>query len=180
MYCPRCGNYVNDGTKFCPSCGANLITGASQSMNNQQMEYSQPKKNSCCLVGCIVIVMMFLFAVVPFSLIVLPQVVKIIDESRKSSAEDAAYNLLDSAEGLKASSYQSYNEEILFECNGVKCAAIINGVEERLGLSRSSIPDKGSVIVDINGKASIYEPLIIRDFTCSQEVEKVNCEKTTK
>ena len=27
MYCPKCGNYVNDGDRFCPKCGASVETG---------------------------------------------------------------------------------------------------------------------------------------------------------
>ena len=31
MYCPNCGNAVDDGTSFCPSCGSSLKEAPAQS-----------------------------------------------------------------------------------------------------------------------------------------------------
>lgn len=45
MFCPRCGNQLNDGAAFCNACGANL--GVNQNPNpnvNYGMNYAQPVK----------------------------------------------------------------------------------------------------------------------------------------
>lgn len=39
MFCPHCGNQVDDSTRFCPSCGAPLTQDAQQ--NNQQYANQQ-------------------------------------------------------------------------------------------------------------------------------------------
>lgn len=40
MFCPKCGNIVNDGAKFCTSCGAKL--GAASTVNQPCQDHSHP------------------------------------------------------------------------------------------------------------------------------------------
>ncbi len=42
MFCPKCGNKNDDGTRFCSSCGAPLEQQAPQQPNYQQPNYQQP------------------------------------------------------------------------------------------------------------------------------------------
>lgn len=41
MHCPQCGNYCEDGARFCNSCGAPLPTPQSQQSGYQQPGYQQ-------------------------------------------------------------------------------------------------------------------------------------------
>lgn len=40
MFCPNCGNNVEDGSVFCSACGSNLNAQTTQSESNTQTEYT--------------------------------------------------------------------------------------------------------------------------------------------
>lgn len=43
-YCSKCGKEVNDGSAYCPSCGA-AVSGPSQNQNYNQQNYNQQNYN---------------------------------------------------------------------------------------------------------------------------------------
>lgn len=60
MYCPNCGNNVNDNSKFCTKCG----TSINGPQAKQNVEPVQPKKNTGCLVATVIgIILLF---IIPF------------------------------------------------------------------------------------------------------------------
>ena len=42
MFCSKCGNIMPDGTKFCPSCGAEQVPHSSAVNTRPQFEHGQP------------------------------------------------------------------------------------------------------------------------------------------
>ena len=42
MFCSKCGNIMPDGTKFCPSCGAQQVPHSSAVNTRPQFEHGQP------------------------------------------------------------------------------------------------------------------------------------------
>ena len=42
MFCSKCGNIMPDGTKFCPSCGAQQAPHSSAVNSRPQFEHGQP------------------------------------------------------------------------------------------------------------------------------------------
>ena len=43
MYCPSCGNYINDDSKFCPACGTQLDSTISKNPSQNSYNSNQEK-----------------------------------------------------------------------------------------------------------------------------------------
>lgn len=42
MYCPKCGNEINDNVRFCPKCGSPLQSNTAQGTPNQTQNHVNP------------------------------------------------------------------------------------------------------------------------------------------
>lgn len=51
MVCNRCGHKMEDGTRFCTSCGNNLTEVGSQNFYSQPVKHDVPKCTCCGYVG---------------------------------------------------------------------------------------------------------------------------------
>lgn len=127
------------------------------------------------------------------ALIAVPQVLKILNQARKSAAEDSAYGILKSAESYVATymmnNHGDWNGTMYFKCDGSKCveAEKGDGAEDasatytaKTGASdpldfKGSKPKDGVIILNSYGEASIVVPLKIGSFTCSQAGDTVEC-----
>lgn len=127
------------------------------------------------------------------ALIAVPQVLKILNQARKSAAEDSAYGILKSAESYVATymmdNHGDWDGVMYFTCDGSKCVeatksgdgesatytAVTTGTPATLDL-KGSKPKDGVVELNSYGEASIIVPLKISAFTCSQAGDTVECE----
>lgn len=55
MFCKYCGNTVADNTKFCPSCGANLMENASAGSNTNNSSNNTSSNSEQCSNGTAII-----------------------------------------------------------------------------------------------------------------------------
>ena len=126
------------------------------------------------------------------ALIAVPQVIKILNKSRLSAAEDSAYGIVKSAESYVANfmlnndgSMPSKNLE--FECSNSGCVLkttdlgnyVLTNLNE---LSFKGVkPKSGTVTIEDNGQTIKVSNLEINGFTCNypNSEGKVSCEKGT-
>lgn len=111
------------------------------------------------------------------ALIAVPQVLKILNNARRSAAEDSAYGILESAESYVAT-YMMKNQgdwegPMVFECNGSKCET--TGDKPEALDFKGTKPKSGAITLDANGEATISTELQINGFYCNQNEDKVTC-----
>ena len=126
------------------------------------------------------------------ALIAVPQVIKILNKARLSSAEDSTYGIVKSVDTYVANfmlkNEGSFpNEEIKFNCDsdGCKLNTKLDGYNleglEELNF-KGSKPTNGEVIVSNGGQTIKVNDLQINGFTCNypNDNEKVSCENKNK
>lgn len=136
------------------------------------------------------------------ALIAVPQVLKILNNARRSSADDSAYGILKAAESYVATYMMEYqgdwplnsNDYAIFDCTSTGCTLSQASItkltpsgetlkDELKTLDfKGTKPTSGQVQIDTNGIASIVSTnkLVINGFTCTSQTDKtVKCEKTT-
>lgn len=132
------------------------------------------------------------------ALIAVPQVLKILNNARRSSAEDSAYGIVKAAESYVASYMMEYQgdwpvkstEEVEFTCTKDGCTltssseTILKPGDRTLSAElktldfKGSKPTAGSVKIDTNGIASIKTALTINGFSCTTQADKtIKCSK---
>ena len=127
------------------------------------------------------------------ALIAVPQVIKILNKARLSSAEDSTYGIVKSVDNYVASFLLQNdgsfpNIDLEFSCNGTECS--LNSLEnfknynlknlESLSF-KGTVPNLGNIIVSDGGKNIFISNLKINGFTCYylSKTEKAECGKTT-
>ena len=123
------------------------------------------------------------------ALIAVPQVLRIINQARRSAAEDSTYGVAETAQAYIAdmmlangADYPSIDVE--FECNNDGCkltdaskTALTNEgltYKETLDI-KGKKPTAGTVRISNGGHIITAEGLKISGFTCSYDGEKANC-----
>lgn len=108
------------------------------------------------------------------ALIAVPQVLKILNQARKSAAEDSAYGVLSAAESFTATYMLEHQGDwtgtLTFTCNGTKCSS--GDIDLDI---KGTIPKSGTIVLDNNGVATIGTSLQINNYYCSQSGDKVAC-----
>lgn len=116
------------------------------------------------------------------ALIAVPQVIKILNDARRSAAEDSAYGVLKAAESYVAT-YMMDNQgdwisdDVVFSCSSTGCTGTVDGESVTLDF-KGTKPEQGSVTLDSNGVASITAALKINGFGCipdEEDANKVEC-----
>lgn len=117
------------------------------------------------------------------ALIAVPQVIRILNNARKSAAQNSAYGIIKAAESYVAT-YMMDNQgdwvtkNVIFECDGSKCESTENVGDAKVTLDfKGTKPSQGKVTLDTNGVATISEALRINGFDCTQSADKVVCDK---
>ena len=126
------------------------------------------------------------------ALIAVPQIIKILNKARLSSAEDSTYGIVKSVDTYVANfmlkNEGSFpNEEIKFNCdsNGCKLDTKLDGYNleglEELNF-KGSKPINGEILVSNGGQTIKVNDLQINGFTCNypNDNEKVSCENENK
>ena len=125
------------------------------------------------------------------ALIVVPQVIKILNKARLSSAEDSMYGIVKSVDTYVANfmlkNEGSFpNKEIKFNCDsdGCKLNTKLDGYNleglEELNF-KGSKPTNGEILVSNGGQTIKVNDLEINGFTCNYPVdEKVSCGNENK
>ncbi len=120
------------------------------------------------------------------ALIAVPQILNILNNARKSAAQDSAYGILKAAETY-ATNYMLDNngnalaDKTTFTCNGTDCTMdstpTNNGTKANDGKLdfKGTKPTSGKVILDGKGNASINTALKINGFECSSTGDTVTC-----
>ena len=118
------------------------------------------------------------------ALIAVPQVLKILNQARRSAAEDSAYGILKSAESYVATymidNHGDWNASLEFVCDGSTCETkpTESGVKPVILDFKGSKPKEGKVVLDSEGQATITEDLLINGFYCKQTGDTVTCSTT--
>ena len=119
------------------------------------------------------------------ALIAVPQILNILNNARKSAAQDSAYGILKAAETaytdyLLANNGNALPADTKFDCNGTNCTYTPAGAGAKsISLDfKGTKPTDGSVTLDGKGNASITkdDPLKINGFECSSTGDTVTCE----
>ena len=124
------------------------------------------------------------------ALIAVPQVIKILNQARRSAAEDSAYGILKAAESYVAT-YMLDNQgdwmgDVDFVCSSSKgCVATVQvpkadnpSEKESKEITldfKGTKPTAGTVNLSSQGEATIKSALTINGFTCTQSGDKVSC-----
>ena len=110
------------------------------------------------------------------ALIAVPQILKILNQARKSVAENSMYGVIDAAENYVASLLVKNpewlpNGNIEFECNGIKCSLTSDSISNLDGYNydndlsiKGTVPKLGKVIISENGTKIETENLKVNDF----------------
>lgn len=114
------------------------------------------------------------------ALIAVPQVLRILNEARKSAAQDSAYGVLDAAESYVAT-YMLTNQgdwvenDVDFTCSKANgCQATIDSKTVTLEI-KGTTPTEGVITLSSTGEATIKTALKINNFSCTQAGSKVEC-----
>ena len=131
------------------------------------------------------------------ALIAVPQVIKILNKSRLSAAEDSTYGIIESVDTYVAN-FMLKNEgsfpteELKFKCNSDGCKLDTSNLDTNLtgynleGLEKlefkGSKPSDGEVVVSNNGQTIKVNDLKINGFICNypNNEGKVSCENGNK
>ena len=127
----------------------------------------------------------FILAII--ALIAVPQVLKILNKSRKNAAEDSVYGAVESAENYVAillvknvGGLPSGNIE--FECNGTTCSLTSSSVTNLEGytyenslLIKGTVPKEGKIIISENGTKIEAQNLKVNNFDCDYQNGKATC-----
>ena len=151
------------------------------------------KRNGFTLIELLAVIV--ILAII--ALIVVPQVIKILNKARLSSAEDSTYGIIKSVDTYVANFMLKNdgsfpNEEIKFKCNSDGCKLDTSSLDTNLigynleGLGelefKGSKPSDGEVVVSNNGQTIKVNNLKINGFTCNYPNNdgKVSCENGNK
>ena len=117
------------------------------------------------------------------ALIAVPQVLKILNQARRSAAEDSVYGVVEAAENYvatllvkNAGGLPSGNIE--FECNGTTCNLIsdLTGYTYDSELSvKGTVPKEGNIIIKNNGTEIVVDNLHISNYECEYTNGKSVC-----
>lgn len=121
------------------------------------------------------------------ALIAVPQVLKILNKSRLSAAEDSVYGIVKSAETYVSNFMLKNNgtlpsEELVFNCNGTSCDLETSLTDYELeGLDKLEFkgtkPKSGKIRISNNG-TNIMTSLEINGFSCNYPIDnRVVCSK---
>ena len=139
------------------------------------------KKNGFTLIELLAVIV--ILAII--ALIAVPQVIKIINKSRLSAAEDSTYGIVDSAEKYSSSfmlqNHGNYpNVDLEFSCSNNNCKLLteINGYD-MTNLDSIEYDGKkatgGNVVIKKDGNVEVSN-IIFNGFTCNYPVsEKAKC-----
>ncbi len=125
------------------------------------------------------------------ALIAVPQILKILNDARRSAAEDSAYGVLETTESYVATwmlnNQGDWNGATKFICKSdtKKCceAKLVNNVLSDTEVTENCLevkgtaPKSGIIILDEKGEATIDNThrLQINNFWCKQDNDKVKC-----
>ena len=126
------------------------------------------------------------------ALIAVPQVIKILNKARLSSAEDSVYGIVESAESYVASfmlknAGSMPGKDLEFDCSKTGC--VLNTTDlnnyDLTNLNELNFkgvkPEKGTVIIRNNGQTIKATNLVINGFACNypNDEGKASCQKGT-
>ena len=123
------------------------------------------------------------------ALIAVPQILRILNNARKSAAEDTVYGVAESANtyisDLMLDNSGDYpNIELKFECNGTKCsltstsktALTTAGITFKENLEiKGKVPKSGTIKIASDGRTITGTALVVNSYTCSYLNEKASC-----
>lgn len=129
------------------------------------------------------------------ALIAVPQVLKILNQARRSAAEDSAYGILKSAESYVATYMMDHHGDwsgtTYFKCSSTGCVEATKSESgdtytEVTGDNKATLdfngskPTEGVVELNSTGEATIVtgNPLKINGFTCTQDDDVVECKQS--
>ena len=131
------------------------------------------KKNGFTLIELLAVIV--ILAVI--ALIAVPQILKILNKTRLSAAEDSTYGIIESAETY-VSNFMLQNNgtlpsaELVFDCNGSSCdlqATNLTGynLDDLKTLEfKGTKPKSGTVTISNNGSNITTTNLVINNFVC--------------
>lgn len=202
MKCNYCGGTAEGNNKFCPNCGAEMTESQPfntfkpsydqnnkqnyQTYNNRKFEdmYDKPKKNNACCIVAAIIIFFMIMSSIPFMLIALPSVSKIINNSKISAAEDTAYSVLEATENYvytyETKTGEKWENTATFVCSYGTCTAKIEGEENSIQIDNVKSLN-GRITLDKNGNARIEDEIQFENkkdkYICKMNGDKVKCEK---
>jgi len=143
------------------------------------------KKNGFTLIELLAVIV--ILAII--ALIAIPQVMKILNQARKSAAEDTTYGIYSATEDYVSKAMLSNggdfpSGELTFTCDNTSCkldnyaSLTTNGfsLEETLDYKGAKVKG-GKIKISNNGTDIVIENLKVNEFSCSYSNEKATCEK---
>ncbi len=140
------------------------------------------KKNGFTLIELLAVIV--ILAVI--ALIAVPQILKILNKTRLSAAEDSTYGIIESAETY-VSNFMLQNNgtlpstELVFDCNGSSCdlqATNLIGynLDDLKTLEfKGTKPKSGTIKISLNGSNIVAENLKINGFNCNYKNSIATC-----
>ena len=145
---------------------------------------NKPSKAGFTLIELLAVIV--ILAVI--ALIAVPQVIKILNRARLSSAEDSTYGIVKSAENYITEFMLKNNgslpdSDLYFYCTKDDGCILNNELlnYNLVGLSKLNfngvLPDSGVIVISENGQYISARNIEINDFICSFSDNKVTCSK---
>ena len=107
------------------------------------------------------------------ALIAVPRIIELLNNARKSAAEDSAYGILEAAESYMATylldNHGDFPSKVVFECSSEGCKSTEPTDLSATLTFKGTKPTGGSIEVTASGGAKIKTDLVINGFNCNHD-----------